>query len=159
MLLRELKSTDTPAIESIYDLYWTGDFRANLSKRLKGFIENSPDVIAQGFKYFVAEDNGEIVGVAAFRKLPEHMKEYATTNNPVEFYVSAVKYKGKGIGTALRTKRIEEAKALGYTEALFYSGDTHQDSWAFHDNSDFKRVATTTAPNGEVGQIWRMEFK
>ncbi len=156
--IRELEKKDILAVESIYDLYWSGDVRDNFLKRLKDYAERSPLVIAQGFKYFIAEENGEVVGVAALRKAPDFMKEFTKTDNPAEFYILAVKYRGKGIGTALRKKRIEEAKKLGFTEALFYSGETHQDSWGFHDNSDFKRIGTMVAPNGEKGQVWRMEL-
>jgi L-amino acid N-acyltransferase YncA len=158
MIIRELQKKDIPEVENIYDLYWSGNFRENLSKKLKEYIENSPETIEQGFKYFVVEENGEIVGVAAFRKVMGHMVGYTTTNNPVEFYISAVKYKRKGIGTVLREKRREEAKKLGYTEAVFFSANTHKDSWVFHDASDFKCVDDAIAPNGEEGKIWRMIF-
>lgn len=84
------------------------------------------------------------------------MKQYASTEKVIEFYVAAVKCQGKGIGTALRTRRIEDAQKQGYTEAVFFSGETHKDSWTFHDSSDFKRVSPATAPNGEEGYIWTM---
>ena len=154
--IRELKKEDVPKVEQIFDLYWSGEFREHLSKRLKDFIESSPDSARQEFKYFVAEENGEVLGVGALRKAPEHMSQYVKTSTPVEFYVLAVKSKGNGVGSALRARRIEEARKLGYTEAVFFSGDTHKDSWKFHDNSDFERVGNATAPNGELGQIWRM---
>ena len=156
MEIRELQLKDVQAVEEIFDLYWSGDFREHLSEKLKDFVDRSLSLIKQRFKFFVAEDNGEIVGVGAMRDLPERMKEYATTSNPAEFYVLAAKYKGKGIGTALRSYRIEEARKLGYTEVVFFSGDTHSDSWSFHDNSDFKRVGSSIAPDGESGQIWSM---
>ena len=155
-IIRELKQEDTSAVESIFDLYWSGKFREQLSQRLEDFVSHSMESIEQRFRFFVAEENGEVVGVAALRKAPERMRIYSTTTNPAEFYVLAAKYKGKGVGTALREKRIEEARKSGYTEVVFYSGDTHKDSWNFHDDSDFKRVGTSVAPDGEPGQIWRM---
>ncbi len=156
MQIRELKKEDIQAIEEIFDLYWSGEFRKHLSEKVNDFVAQSPVALEQGFKFFVAEENGELVGVAAFRKAPERMREYTTTDNPAEFYVLTVKYKGKGVGTALRAKRLEEVKKLGYTEVVFFSGDTHKDSWGFHDNSDFSKVGASVAPDGESGQIWRM---
>lgn len=153
---RELRVDDVPAIEAIYDLYWHDDFRERLSQRLQDFINHTDDSVKQGFKYFVAERDGGVVGVAVIRRLPDHMKMYATTNNPAEFYVVAVKYKNQGIGKVLRDTRIKEARKAGYTEALFFSGETHTDSWAFHDNSKFKRVSEAVAPNGEKGYVWQM---
>lgn len=158
MIIRELELRDVPEIERIYDLYWSDSFRENLSKRLSRYVEKSPEIVEQKFKYFVAEENGEVVGVSAFRKAPESMKKFTKTSNPAELYILAVKYKGKGVGTSLRNKGIEEAKKHGYTEVIFYSGETHQDSWSFHDNSDFKRVGEMIAPNGEKGQVWRLDL-
>lgn len=159
MIIRKLQEKDIPEVESIYDLYWSDRFKQNLSRKLKDYVANSQESIEQGFNYFVAEENNEVIGVAGFRRVKSHMIKYTTTKNPVEFYILAVKNKGKGIGSALRQKRIEEAKKLGYTEAIFFSSENHKDSWVFHDKSDFKQVGDTTAPNGEPGKIWRMVFK
>lgn len=149
--IRTLESRDTEHVEKIFDLYWSDDFRRHLSERIK--TETSD------FKWIVAEENGDVVGVAASRTAPERMRQYAKTKKVVELYVIAAKYKGKGIGTVLRNLLIEEAIRNGYTEAVFFSGDTHQDSWAFHDHSDFKRVGSAVAPDGEQGQIWLMDLK
>lgn len=157
-IIRELKREDSQEVENIFDLYWSDSFRGCLSKKLRDFVDQSPDSVRQRLRVVVAEENGEVVGVAALRRAPEYMRMYSTTDNPAEFYVVAVKEQGRGIGKALRTNRVEEARRLGYTEIVLFSGETHQDSWSFHDNSDFKRVGHATAPNGELGQIWRMVF-
>ena len=158
-IIRELKKEDSNAVEGILGLYWEGDLRDHFVKRVKDFIEHSSESVEQKYRYFVAEDNGEIVGVVTFRKAPNYMEQHSQTDSPVEFYVIAVKYKGRGIGYALRAKCIEEAKKLGFSEALFYSAENHKDSWSFHDNSDFKRVSPANAPNGDPGYIWRMELR
>lgn len=156
MTIRDLQEKDISEVEAIFDLYWSGFFRNNLSSKLRKYIEKDSDLESQKFKFVVVEDDGEVVGVAAFRKVQTNMVEYTTTSNPVEFYVSAVKYKGKGIGTFLRKERIEEAKKLGYTEAVFFSAEDHKDSWNFHDSADFKRIADSVAPDGERGKVWGM---
>jgi len=107
------------------------------------------------YRFFVAEENGEVVGIAGLRSAPEHMKVFAKTNNPAEFYVLASKYKGRGIGEALRLKRMEEAKNMGFTEIVLYSPNSHSDSWGFHDRLGFERVGDAVAPDGEPGKIWR----
>ncbi|MEO6536514.1 MAG: GNAT family N-acetyltransferase [Candidatus Paceibacterota bacterium] len=146
--IRQLEPVDSEAVERILDLYWSGEFRNNLSQHL---VTNDLD-------WIVAEENDEIVGVAASRKAPERIQEFTKTDNVVEFYISAVKYKGKGIGTALRNARIDKARNKGFKEAVFFSGGTHQDSWDFHDNSEFKRVGDAVAPDGEKGKIWLMDL-
>jgi N-acetylglutamate synthase-like GNAT family acetyltransferase len=125
MTIRKLREEDISVVEDILDLYWSGEFRAHLSDRVR----------LSDLQWIVAEENSEIVGVAASRVAPARMRTYAKTDRVVEFYIAAVKYKGRGIGTALRTARIEQARKDGFKEALFFSGYTHQDSWGFHDAS------------------------
>jgi L-amino acid N-acyltransferase YncA len=156
-IIRDLKAEDRAAVEAIFDLYWQNEFRTGLSEKLTNYLAGTSELKEQDFHFFVAEENGEIVGVAAMRKVPQHMLEFARTDNAAEFYVSAVKYKGKGIGTALRDRRIEEAMRRDYTEVLFFSGKSHQDSWPFHDKVA-ERVGETAAPNGEQGNIWRIDL-
>jgi L-amino acid N-acyltransferase YncA len=154
--IRELQKNDINQVQKIFEIYWTDDgFLEKLNNRLKQFLENSPEMIEQKFRYFVAEENGEIVGISAMRKPPDKIKKYATTRNPVEFYVSASKYKNRGIGTALRNKRIEEAKQQGYSEVLFYSPESHKDSWKFHDSSGGERIYPVSIDD-EPGCVWRL---
>lgn len=156
-IIRELRKEDIEQVQRIFELYWTDDgFLEKLHNRLKQFVEDSAGLAEQGFKYFVAEENGEVVGIGAMRKAPEKMRKYATTSNPVEFYVLASKYPGRGIGSALRNRRIEEAKKDGYTEIVFFSPDSHQESWAFHDELS-QRVGPTEV-DGEPGVVWRMSL-
>lgn len=158
MVIRPLEKKDIPEVENIFDLYWKDDFRENLSKKLVGYTENASEIVEQGFKYFVADDNAEVIGVLGFRNVPSRMREFVTTNNSVELYILAVKNKKGGIGKKLVEKCINEAKEMGRTEVVLYSGETHSESWGFYDHLDFKRVGPATAPNGEQGQIWRMQL-
>ncbi|MDP2641705.1 MAG: GNAT family N-acetyltransferase [bacterium] len=157
-IIRELRKEDIDQVQQIFEMYWTDDeFLEKLKNRLKQVVEDSPEIKEQSFKYFVAEESGEIVGIAAMRTPPEKMKKYATTDNPVEFYVLASKYEGRGIGTALRNKRLEEAKRLGYTEVLFYSPESHKESWKFHDSSGGERIYPVSIDD-EPGCIWRIKI-
>ena len=156
MIIRDFQKGDKEAVEKIFALYWTDpEFLKKLSDKLKMCIDQTQEYIDKKYRFFVAEEKGEVVGIAGFRSAPDHMKVFAKTNNPAEFYVLASKYKDKGIGKALRLKRIEEAKKLGFTEIVLYSPNSHSDSWGFHDKLDFERVGEAVAPDGEPGQIWR----
>lgn len=157
-IIRELKKEDAEAVKGILGLYWDGELKERFIQRMMNFLDKTPESIEQKYKYFVAEENGEIVGVGVSRNAPEHMKQYVQTNNPVEFYLLAVKDMNRGIGTALGEKMFGEAKNDGYTEVVFYSAESHKDSWDFYDNSDFKRAGPSVAPNGEKGFIWRRDF-
>ena len=159
MKVRKAELKDKKSIEDIFDLYWSDSFRHNLEDKLDTFLSNTEVAVAQKLLFIVVEDEGQVVGVAATRDCPEHMLEFTATENPAEFYVAAAKHTGRGIGTLLRDKRVRLMKDEGYTEIVFFSGETHKDSWGFHDNSSFERVGETQAPNGEKGYVWRLELK
>lgn len=156
MLIRDFKKEDKEQVEKIFSKYWTDpEFLKTLSDKLKIYIDQTREYFDEKYRFFVAEEDGEIVGVAGMRKASDYLRVFAKTNNPVEFYVLASKHKRKGTGTALRLKRIEVAKQLGFTEAVFYSPNSHSESWNFHDQMNFERVGKALAPDGEPGQIWR----
>lgn len=153
MNIRELQVKDEKAVREIFALYWTDpDFLNELSSELDLYLKNDSN---RNSYFFVAETEGEIVGVSGFKKLPDYMKPCAITEKPVEFYVIASKYKRKGIGSKLTLKLIEEAKSLGFSEILLYSPHTHKGSWIFYENSGFEKVAEITPPEDEVGQLFR----
>ncbi len=154
LTIRPLEKRDIETVKYIFDLSWKDEFRNNLADKLKRYFNNDPILDAQKFKFFVAEDNGEVVGVDAIRDLPDHMKQYASTENPAEWYVVAAKEIGKGIGSALMNHKMVLAKNTDYTEIVLFSGETHQDSWKFHD-THFERVGPARVPNGEAGYVWR----
>lgn len=145
-----------PAVEGILGLYWDGPLKEKFFKRIKDVVDKTPESIEQSYRCFVAEENGEVVGVGVLRRASEFMKKFTSTDNPAEFYVLAVKYKKRGIGEALREARIVEARKLGFTEIVLYGAESHKDIWAFHDASDFKRLTEANAPDGEPGMIWRL---
>ena len=156
MIIRDFKKDDLEAVEEIFAIYWTDpEFLKKLSHKLRMCINQTEEYINKKYRFFVAEEKGEVVGIAGFRVAPSHMRLYAKTKNPAEFYILAAKYKGRGIGKKLRLKRIEEAKKLGFTEIVFYSPNSHKESWNFHDKLGFERVGEALAPDGEPGQIWR----
>jgi N-acetylglutamate synthase-like GNAT family acetyltransferase len=158
--IRTLRKEDKQDVENIFSLYWSGEeFLQRLFQRLQSAIDNSPECTAQSLEYFIAEKEGEVVGVLGLRKSPIHMAEFTVTENAGELYILAAKYKRQGIGKALTMKALERAKECEYTEIVVYSGETHKESWTFYDHLGFERVASATAPNGELGQVWRKVIK
>lgn len=159
IIIRTLEKGDIPAVEDIFKLYWTDlEFLKKLSEKLINFVDQAAEFIEKKYRFYIAEENGEVVGVVGMRTIPSHMREFATTNNAAELYIIASKYKNKGIGKLLKSTIIEESKNLGFTEIILYSPDSHNDSWKFYENNNFKRLGPALAPDGEPGVIWRMEL-
>lgn len=153
MTIREFKESDQKAVEEIFALYWTDpEFLKELSDALQIYIKTTP---GKDSRFFVAEENGEILGIVGFKKLADYLKSYTRTANPIEFYVIAVKQKRKGIGRKLKSTLIEEAKKNGFTEMLLYSPHSHDESWRFHDILGFEKVGEVTPPEDEIGYVWQ----
>ena len=156
MIIRNFQKTDREAVEAIFALYWTDPvFLKELSDKLQIFIDDTQECRQQVLHFFVAEEEGEVIGIGGFMTASDYLREYAKTDNPVEFYILASKHRGRGIGGDLRIKMIEEAKKLGFTEVLFYSPNSHKEPWSFHDSLGSKRLGEVIAPDGEPGQVWR----
>lgn len=157
MLVRKLQAQDVARVEQIFDKYWNDDFRANLSDKVSRYIAHDEELQNHNFQMHVLEDGGDVAAVSAMRDAPEHMAKYARMSNPVEFYVLAVQEQNQGYGSILTKERMRVAQEMGYTEAVFFSGETHQDSWDFHD-AYAERVSDMAAPNGEEGYVWSVLF-
>lgn len=153
MNIRVLQKKNEKSVKEIFALYWTDpEFLKELSDELDLFFR---EVSSRSSYFFVAEIEGEIVGIAGFKKLSDYMKPYALTNNPVELYVIAVKYKRNGVGGKLTLELIEEARKLGFSEILLYSPLTHNESWNFYEKSGFKKNIEITPPDDEIGQLFQ----
>jgi L-amino acid N-acyltransferase YncA len=134
-------------VEEIFKLYWNDpEYLEELSVALDSDI----------CKFYVVEENNEIVGVAGIRNAENYLKEYTSTSNPVELYLIASKTKGKGIGSELTKFIIEESKKLGYTEIILYSPETHNGSWGFYEKNGFIQHGIVNDPDdGYPGMVWR----
>ncbi len=153
MIVRDFQKNDQKAVEEILALYWTDpEFLTELSGGLMTYLENP---IGECGFFVAAEADGEILGVAGYRRVPDYLRTYALTGNAAELYVIAAKYKRKGIGRTLKLKLIEKARQSGFTEILLYSPGTHDESWGFHDDLGFERIGEITPPEDGIGQLWR----
>ena len=155
--IHNLKQEDLQFIQKIFTLYWPEeDLRERFMQRLIGVVNKDPEIARSNFVCLVAEENNEAVGLIGFRTAPEHMRNYATTDTTAEIYILAAKIKGQGTGRALVEKSLETLRASGYNEVVLYSGETHKDSYGFYEHMKFENAGPMSAPNGEVGVVWKM---
>lgn len=153
MLIRKFKEDDREMVEKIFSLHWTDpEFLKELSEALQPPTNSNQDCDST---FYVAEEDNEILGVVAYRKLPDYLKPFSKEERSVELYVIAVKNKRKGVGRKLKQRFMDEVKKLSYNEILLFSPNSHSDSWKFHDLFDFERVGEVTPPEDDIGQVWR----
>lgn len=149
--IREFQEKDKNAVKEIFSMYWTDpEFLEELSNELNLYINNQ----SNKSRFLVVEENDEVLGIAGYKKIPDYLKEFAKTKNPVELYIIAVKYKRKGIGIKLKAELIESIKEMGYSEILLFSPNSHKESWNFHDTFNFQRIGEVIPPEDELGQVW-----
>lgn len=154
MNIRRFELQDVRAVESIFSLYWNDPvFLKELSEELNVFLGD--DKNSTNYFLVAEEADGEIVGAVGYKIAPTYLRDFATTDNPIELYVIASKYQSKGIGLQLKRAIVEVAKKAEYTEMLAFSPESHKESWAFHDTLDFERVGSVTPPEDGVGGVWR----
>lgn len=147
MEIRDYSEKDKEAVQNIFAKYWTDEeFLSELAKNMDG----------SKIRFYVAEKDGEVVGVAGFREAPKYLRDYAETKNPAELYIVASKLQNEGIGGMLVRKVIEEARNLFFTEMECYSPETHSNSWKFYEKLGFTRHGIIKDPDdGYPGMLWR----
>ncbi len=146
MKIRDYNEKDKSAIQNIFTKYWTDEeFLSELAKNIDEYK----------MRFYGAEKDGEVVGVAGFREAPEYLRVYAETKNPAELYVVASKLQNEGIGSMLVQKVIDEVRKLNFTEIECYSPETHNSSWKFYEKLGFKKHGIIKDPDdGYPGMLW-----
>jgi len=147
MIIRSYSKEDRDEVQNIFIKYWTDEeFLRELAKNIEGH-----EIV-----FYVAEKEGEVVGVAGFREAPEYLRVYAETRKPAELYIVASKSQNEGIGSMIVQKIIEEVKNLCFTEIECYSPETHSGSWKFYEKLGFTRYGIIKDPDdGYPGMLWR----
>lgn len=147
MKIRDYAEKDKSAIQDIFIQYWTD----------KEFLEELAENIEEHkVRSYVAEVDGQVVGIAAFREVPDYLRAYAETQNPAELYIVASKLQNKGTGSELVKRVIEEAKNQSFTEMECYSPETHNSSWKFYEKLGFIKHGIINDPDdGYPGMLWR----
>ncbi|HAT68573.1 MAG: hypothetical protein A2481_02520 [Candidatus Yonathbacteria bacterium RIFOXYC2_FULL_47_9] len=147
MEIRDYNKKDKEAVQNIFTKYWTDE---------EFLSELSENIDSGKMHFYVAEKDGEVIGVAGFREAPEYLHDYAETKNPAELYVVASQLQNEGIGSMLVQKVIDEAKNLYFTEIECYSPETHSSSWKFYEKLGFTRHGIIKDPDdGYPGMLWR----
>jgi L-amino acid N-acyltransferase YncA len=140
--IRQAKLGDVPAITRIYDhavRHGTATFEieppdeAEMERRLKALLVDN-------YPYVVAEREGLVMGYAyagAYRARPAYRWSVEDS-----IYVAA-EYHGRGIGSQLLGRLIEEAEQRGFRQMIAVIGDSAQmPSIALHAKAGFAHIGT-----------------
>jgi len=125
--IRDATKDDLPAITEIYAdavLHGTATYELE-APTLSDMTERYQSLRASCYPYFVAEENGRVLGYAyagPFRARPAY--RFIVEDS---IYV-APESKGKGVGKALMLALIEACRTDGYRQFVAVIGDGHADS-------------------------------
>jgi putative acetyltransferase len=107
-----------------------------------------------GSEYWIAEENGEIIGgcgVFPTPGLPEGCAEL------VKFYLSA-SHRGKGIGWMLMEKTFDSAKRLGYRQLYLESLPELKRAISLYEKAKFRFLSGPLGESGHFGcDIWMLK--
>lgn len=146
-VVRDATPADMPSVRAIYNHYVTNSTvtfdekpvtlqqqRAKLERCRRG-----------GYPFLVAESStGEILGYAFVAPYRDKSAYRFTVENSIYLGPAAT---GKGIGSALMTRLIEDAEAAGVKEIIAVIADQGADgSIALHERFGFRRI-------GEMGRV------
>lgn len=149
MIFKKYDQSDELEVKNIFTMYWNDpEFLDELSHALR----------SEDCSFYIAYDDleeKEIVGIAGTRKITNFLKDYTSTESPLELYVIASKYKEKGVGKFLCENIIEECKKMNRTEIICYSPETHNSSWVFYEKLGFIKHGVVNDPDdGYPGMLW-----
>ena len=123
VLVRPSRASDIPAIHAIYTpavLEGTASFELDPPDEAE-MARRREAILADGFPYLVAEQEGRVVAYAyAGKYRPRPAYRFAVENS---IYV-APECQGKGVGKALLARLITECEALGMRQMVAVIGDS-----------------------------------
>jgi len=109
-------------------------------------IDEQPDLLnvplyyeKNGGEFWLAEDNGEVVGTFAFMN-------YGDGNAVLKKFFVRADWRNKKIGFILYQTVIEYLKKNGYKQALLDTPAVAKVSHRFYERAGFKRIAKETLP-------------
>lgn len=142
MHLRDARTDDVPAIQSIYAhhvLHGLGTFETE-APDLHEMQARHSQITSAGFPYLVATDSGDVVGYA----YANHFRTRAAYRHTVEDSVYVAPYAmGRGVGKALLNDLLARCSALGLRQMLAVIGDSgNAGSIGVHRACGFVHVGT-----------------
>ena len=138
-MIREVRPDDAAQIAEIYNRYileTTISFETQSlsAEDMRIRIEE----ISSYFPYFVAENNGKLTGYCYAHPWKERAAYCKTLETTIYLASEA---KGKGLGTRLMDRLIDECRNRGYHALIACITAENEESCQFHERLGFKKVS------------------
>lgn len=129
-----------PAVRELLDEYWRSFGFTPCFQNFAQELQNLPGAYAPpNGRLGIATTESDVAGCVAFRRLDESRCEAK------RLYVRP-RYRGLGVGRALLTWLINEARGAGYHEVVCDTmADTMQDALAMYGRHGFERIESYSA--------------
>jgi len=155
-LIREIEHADNPKIEEVikatfpeFDMPLVGT--AYEDKEIRQMFESYQK---HNEVYYIAEENGEIVGGAGIKPLKDFEKDVCEFQ---KMYLSP-QARGKGYGKILFTRCLEEGKKLGFNKCYLESASQYKRAIKIYEKSGFNHLE---GPMGNTGHyscgVWMIK--
>lgn len=155
---REISSSDLEGIRRVYSSHYSGEELEYAVRRARQSLGLEKEKAPPLLKYFVAEEDDNVIGVGAVIAIKEKLLRFAKTKRPIELYTLFVDKKRSGAGKALVEKTMLYAKEGGFEEMVVFSANKWKDGWGFYDRLGFERVGQIDYPTEGPAQIFRKDL-
>ncbi len=162
--IAQVELSDLPAVKGLLT-YWMDygagpdfeEINASVAK-VEAALNGQPDS-----GYFVAKENGAVVGFIGFYKPEEKMTKHAKTAKPIELvnFFMKPEYRAKGIGKRLFNTLIETVKQKGYSEVILNSGVKFGSTggWGFYNRKmEYVGQVENFYNDRYPTRIWRLDL-
>lgn len=150
-MIRPATLADAPQVREVWNSM-IRDSLANFSEiektpaEVEGAIRDRPE---QGFAFFVAEEDGTILGFATYAQFRGGYGYRFTMENTVALATAA---KGRGIGRALMIAVEDHARAMGAHSMIAGVSAQNPEGLAFHTALGYANIATVPQSGFKWGQ-------
>lgn len=150
-MIRPATLADAPQVREVWNSM-IRDSLANFSEvektpaEVEGAIRDRPE---QGFAFFVAEDEGQILGFATYAQFRPGPGYRFTMENTVALRVAG---KGRGLGRALMIAVEDHARAMGAHSMVAGVSAQNPEGLSFHAALGYETTATVPQSGYKWGQ-------
>lgn len=157
--IRPAVNDDRQGIVDIFNYYVENTMAAYPEQKVPPAFFDMLAQMAKGYPFYVAATAGNIAGYALLR--PHSPMPAFRRSAELTCFISP-DYTGKGLGTALLDRLVEDARARGIDTILASVSSANEGSINFHMKHDFVRCGTFARAGRKFGkdfdEIWLQRF-